>query len=87
MFLASNGTVRRRIIEISDSDSDCDNTGASSETSKTAKKDIVILPNSKTMKNSSVLEKENQMKYLMSSFPKVDTMVRIKTVSLKCEES
>jgi SWI/SNF-related matrix-associated actin-dependent regulator 1 of chromatin subfamily A len=67
-----NGTVRRRIIAFPDSDSDCDSSGTNFQTSK---QDKIIVPNSKNMKNPSVLEKENQMKYLLSSFPNVDAMV------------
>jgi hypothetical protein len=69
-----NGTVRRRIIAFPDSDSDCDSSGTNFQTSK---QDKIIVPNSKNMKNPSVLEKENQMKYLLSSFPNVDAMVRL----------
>ncbi|RZC42894.1 SWI/SNF-related matrix-associated actin-dependent regulator of chromatin subfamily A containing DEAD/H box 1 -like protein [Asbolus verrucosus] len=71
-----NGTVRRRIIEMADSDSDCDSSATTHQDTGTSKLDTIILPNnSKSMKHPSVLEKENQMKYLLSSFPNVDAMV------------
>lgn len=86
VILAQNGApVRRRIIPVSDSDSDNDCvyvegrkltangvgsvaiSQSSSSTKQSESKD--------TMKNLSVTEKENQMKFLIASFPNVDTMV------------
>lgn len=91
VILAQNGVpVRRRIIPVceSDSDSDCilviENTGGENGKTVKAVKTVKTSDSNSTQSDSkdkmknlslSVSDKENQMKYLISSFPKVDTMV------------